>query len=588
MLLIDNQLDGLELVAPDELLCGECFEKKATWKCYACGPPGQPTPAYYCDGHRDNPPEHDCEKEKTHRVIFHELVKVEMDDETRRNHFEVTVKPKMEQFKQRLIAERDSLSLYENTAKDKIDRKLELLMEQFVIEIERRRKNIKEEVEKQVIERRARIREQEDWVAKELSKKYDAYRRHHEAVDILRRNPTHDRYQDQLQSAADVKLLEDNIMDLLNKVREYKPLIGPYVEVETEMSIKSIINSMFSHKITMKSTMAEPCRMFRPLTPGITQLYKASRIGNWCLHNMPMVVVPHPDYAENNGDAIQAQLRTECAIALASGHAQRAESLHQLSNQIGLMKGADGVVRRICVRYLDDLNDGTSGTTPKLVRQTANILELTVHSTATSSTIIDKGEIFDYFKKEMQSEGILHVVGSGRKYCFHMKDYASLGELESFITEQKYDQERMGRIETKRRSNMIISFVDEIDMEPMVVDGNAELNAEIYQMDHNYDFVSQQPLCTEVWIDEASNYQLEMKAFEPFQRSLVHPEFGCMLKSLLSDSEEFKVEYLRVFDDRHPWSWSGKITCGGENLADKAKSVQNTRGHFPIPKFNNE
>ena len=54
MLLIDNQLDGLELIAPDELLCGECFEKKATWKCYACGPPGQPTPAYYCDGHRDS------------------------------------------------------------------------------------------------------------------------------------------------------------------------------------------------------------------------------------------------------------------------------------------------------------------------------------------------------------------------------------------------------------------------------------------------------------------------------------------------------------------------------------------------------
>ena len=77
---------------------------------------------------------------------------------------------------------------------------------------------------------------------------------------------------------------------------------------------------------------------------------------------------------------------------------------------------------------------------------------------------------------------------------------------------------------------MIVSFVDEIDMEPMIVDGNAELNVAVYQMDHNYDFVSQQPLCTEVWIDEASNYQLHMNAFEPFQRSLVHPEFGCMLK----------------------------------------------------------
>ena len=54
MHLIDNQLDGLELIAPDELLCGECYAEKATWKCYTCGPPGQPTPAYYCDIHRDS------------------------------------------------------------------------------------------------------------------------------------------------------------------------------------------------------------------------------------------------------------------------------------------------------------------------------------------------------------------------------------------------------------------------------------------------------------------------------------------------------------------------------------------------------
>ena len=43
------------------------------------------------------------------------------------------------------------------------------------------------------------------------------------------------------------------------------------------------------------------------MTPGITQLYQASRIGNWCLHNIPLIVVPHPDYKENNGDAIQAR-----------------------------------------------------------------------------------------------------------------------------------------------------------------------------------------------------------------------------------------------------------------------------------------
>ena len=82
-----------------------------------------------------------------------------------------------------------------------------------------------------------------------------------------------------------------------------------------------------------------------------------------------------------------------------------------------------------------DLKHGDSGGgASKMVHDKADVLELTVHSTATSSKIIDKGEIFDYFKKETQSEGILHVVGSGRKYCFHMKDYASMVELETFIT----------------------------------------------------------------------------------------------------------------------------------------------------------
>ena len=72
-----------------------------------------------------------------------------------------------------------------------------------------------------------------------------------------------DQYQAQMISKSDVEILEEGIMELLNKVREYKPLIGPYVDAEIDFNIKSIINNMFSHKITMKRTMAEPCRFFR-------------------------------------------------------------------------------------------------------------------------------------------------------------------------------------------------------------------------------------------------------------------------------------------------------------------------------------
>ena len=75
---------------------------------------------------------------------------------------------------------------------------------------------------------------------------------------------------------------------------------------------------------------------------------------------------------------------------------------------------------------------------------------------------------------------------------------------------------------------MIVSFVDEIDLEPLILDGNKKLEYDVYQMDHNYDFISQQPLCTEVWIDDAS--QQTVSAFEPLHKSLIHPEFGCMMR----------------------------------------------------------
>ena len=60
--------------------------------------------------------------------------------------------------------------------------------------------------------------------------------------------------------------------------------------------------------IQMKPTTSALIR-WTPMSPGITQMYKASKIGHWCLHNVPMVVIPHPDFHLNNGEAILAQLR---------------------------------------------------------------------------------------------------------------------------------------------------------------------------------------------------------------------------------------------------------------------------------------
>ena len=57
-------------------------------------------------------------------LIYHQLEKIDMDEEMRRNHFEVNVKPNLEKFKERLKAEREYLRIYEKMAKEQIDRKL--------------------------------------------------------------------------------------------------------------------------------------------------------------------------------------------------------------------------------------------------------------------------------------------------------------------------------------------------------------------------------------------------------------------------------------------------------------------------------
>ena len=116
-------------------------------------------------------------------------------------------------------------------------------MQKFVVEMENRRKNIEEEIEKQVTERRARIKEQENLVSKELEKKYELFRRHHEAVDKLRKNPEEDSYREQLQPADDIKRLETGIMDLLNQVREYKERV--YVAQFTIISVLRIFEMIF-------------------------------------------------------------------------------------------------------------------------------------------------------------------------------------------------------------------------------------------------------------------------------------------------------------------------------------------------------
>ena len=87
----------------------------------------------------------------------------------------------------------------------------------------------------------------------------------------------------------------------------------------------------------------------RPITSGITHTYNSRfDLPDWCLQDLPLLVVPHPDFDTTT----QAQLRMKSALSAEQGLSEEIEKIEILSNQIGLMKCADGVFRRISVRYL--------------------------------------------------------------------------------------------------------------------------------------------------------------------------------------------------------------------------------------------
>ena len=86
------------------------------------------------------------------------------------------------------------------------------------------------------------------------------------------------------------------------------------------------------------------------------------------------------------------------------------------------------------------------------------------------------------------------------------------------------------QLSCRRRSNAIVTFVDESDMAPMVLDANVPLEEELFQMDHRLDFICQQPLCIEVWIDQAMDFVNKVTSFEPYHKQLIDPELGFMLR----------------------------------------------------------
>ena len=63
-------------------------------------------------------PEHDRQEDGDRDFNFHNVQKIEMDPEDRKNYFDIEVKPQMNEFKRRIEAEKLYIQHYKKVAKD--------------------------------------------------------------------------------------------------------------------------------------------------------------------------------------------------------------------------------------------------------------------------------------------------------------------------------------------------------------------------------------------------------------------------------------------------------------------------------------
>ena len=67
-------------------------------------------------------PDHDRQEDGEKNFNFHNVQKIEMDEEERKNYFDIEVKPQMNEFKRRIEAEKMYIEHYKKVAKDRFHR----------------------------------------------------------------------------------------------------------------------------------------------------------------------------------------------------------------------------------------------------------------------------------------------------------------------------------------------------------------------------------------------------------------------------------------------------------------------------------
>ena len=101
----------------------------------------------------------------------------------------------------------------------------------------------------------------------------------------------------------------------LNRMKDYCPQLGPFINMQGDISAKQMLNRMFTHSLEWKELTVNAFVRKSNIKPDVTKLYKSKDVPSWCLQDLPLIVVPHPDF-DRYGEATRAQLRILSTLAI--------------------------------------------------------------------------------------------------------------------------------------------------------------------------------------------------------------------------------------------------------------------------------
>ena len=101
----------------------------------------------------------------------------------------------------------------------------------------------------------------------------------------------------------------------LNIMKNYSPQLGPFINMQGDISAKQMLNRMFTHSLEWKELTVNAFVRKSNIKPDVTKIYKSKDVPSWCLQDLPLIVVPHPDF-DRYGEATRAQLRILSTLAI--------------------------------------------------------------------------------------------------------------------------------------------------------------------------------------------------------------------------------------------------------------------------------